>query len=738
MIAFFVGIVVFIICATITSERKSLIPEKIKTVIKDVSKKSKEVPAKESATPAKTEPEFKNSAGLNILLYVGCFLIIAALMGYVSTVDEELIPPIVLTVTTLALVASILIFKFVKFLKPSSYAFNVSSLVMFLFWIPSLEALGLDYGYAALASFFFLTGASIVSAAIFKHKALWYVPAFSAIGLIICTLGVIDMEIDLNDALLVYGAILGFMALAITCRFFWKAKVTWLPVQTRHATRSFSFIYPVIAGFFALAGADNIDEYPFALTLFAVLLSFYLALDSILFRKKSLISILRVCLEVVCITTAIDICFGLVPNASDSVHRNVVLATILVSSFIQAFISVIFFAVKHDEESHAHERFVFAAAITGFAIVSMMSSPDSSYASYVPDRDMLGALITIGAQLSIIVFALIAMLLDRNPLMLIIAALGICDASLTNLESTPTASCIILSICAVIFSITYLPLRKLYEKHSLAASISSAVIAAVIALYLGDSESVSYIPILAIGLSMAIQGLLLNKAGIRIAGFYLTAFGIIAAWLSARDGFLITTRTNIGYGRVMHSYPVWVHAVDTLLCFIPAGAAFLLSLFDKAKEKTLKDGTATKNFTVNYIIGFVLAVFSVIILVPDASQDVEFFGFTLSLIILITLLIWSAAKKWIGFEIAALCAILILVLENVGDNIWITMSLAGVGIISIVVFISYKNYKKLGNNQQAVAPTATPAPKAEETKTDSKPKESSAPKPESKDKEETK
>ena len=734
MIAFFVGIVVFIICATITSERKSLIPEKVKTIVKNVSKKSKDVATKESATSVKAEPEFKNSTGLNILLYVGCFLIVAALMSYVSTVNEELIPPIVLTVTAITLIASILFFKFVKFLKPSSYAFNVSALVMFLSWIPLLEALGLDNNYAALASFFFLTGASVISAAIFKHKALWYVPAFSAIGLIICTLSVIDMEIDLNDALLVYGAILAFMALAIAFRFFWKAKVTWLPVQTRHATRSFSFIYPVIASFFALAGVDRIDEYPFALTLFAILLSFYLALDSILLKKKKLISIVRVCLEAVCITTAIDICFGLIPDASDAMHRNVVLATILASSFVQAFISVIFFAIKHDEESHAHERFVFAAAITGFAIVSMVSNLNSSYASYVPNSDIFGGPIMIGAQLSIIVFALITMLLDKNPLMLIVVALGICDAALTSLDSSPVVACAILSACAVIFSISYLPLRKLYEKHSLAASIASGSIAAVIALYLGGPESVSYIPLLAIGLSLAIQGFLLNKAGLRIAGVYLTAFGIIAAWSSVRDGFMITSTINIRYPRYAHSYPVGIHIADTLLCLVPAGAAFLLSLFDKAKAKTLKDGTITKNFTVNYVIGFVLAVFASIILIPDASYDVEFFGFTISLIVLIALLIWSAARKWFGFEIAALCAILILVREDIGDNIWITMSLAGVGIIGIVIFISYKNYKKLNSGQPGVAPTTTPEPKAVESKTDTS-KENSNSKPEAKDKE---
>ena len=116
MIAFFVGIAVLIICAVVTSDRKCLIPPKDKAPIED---KKNIKPAGPKEVPAAAEPttaEFENSGGLNILLYVGCFLVIAALMGYVSTVDKDLIPPIVLTVTSIALVASILIFKFVKYI----------------------------------------------------------------------------------------------------------------------------------------------------------------------------------------------------------------------------------------------------------------------------------------------------------------------------------------------------------------------------------------------------------------------------------------------------------------------------------------------------------------------------------------------------------------------------------------------------------------------------------------------
>lgn len=709
MIAFFVGIAALIICAIITSERKSLIPEKDKTLVKGVSKKAKEVSTKEPSVEAKPAPEFKNSTGLNILLYAGCFLIVAALMGYVSTVDEELIPPIVLTVTTLVFVASILIFKFVKFLKPSSYAFNVSSLIMFLFWIPSLTALGLDSNYAVLAAFFFLTGASIISAAIFKHKALWYVPGISAIGLIIACLAAIDEELYFFDALNVYGGIVSFMALGIAFRYFWKAKVTWLPVQTRHATRALSFVYPVFAAFFALAAIDEADDYPFGLTIFTILLSFYVVLPSLLTRSKSLINILRVCFEAILVTVAIDFCFSsVIGKISDSARGNIILGTVLISSFIQAFISVIFFAIKHDEESHARERFVFTAAMIGFAICSICLTYNDSYSSYYPNRDMIGDLILIAAQLSTLVFSLIALLLDKNPLMLIITAIGISDIAYTNLDSTPAVVCAILSISAVILSVVYIPLRKLDEKHALPASMVSAIFMALFALALSESESISYIPILAIGLSLAIQGFMLKKSGLRIAGVYLATLGIIIAWASAREGFSIATKSRYFHS---YSYPVGVYITDILVSLVPPAAAFLLSLFDKVKPKTLKDGTVTTSFSPNFIIGFILAVFNTLVVIPSvARSDASFLGFTIALIVLIGLLIWSVAKKWIGFEITALCAILILVFENVGDNIWITMSLAGIIIIGVVVFISYKNYKKLNNKPAAIAPTAEPKP----------------------------
>ena len=345
---------------------------------------------------------------------------------------------------------------------------------------------------------------------------------------------------------------------------------------------------------------------------------------------------------------------------------------------------------------------------------------------------MLGDAILITSQLAAIVFSLFALLLDRNPLMLIVTALSISDIALTNLESSPVLGCAILSLCAVVLSVAYIPMRKLDEKFALPASIISAVVATIFALGIGDSLSISYIPILAVGLSMAIQGFLLNKSGLRIAGIYVAAVGIIAAWGSIRDEFMITTIVNNRYSYKSYSYPIGVHITDVLMCLVPAGAAFLLSLFDKAKQKTLKDGTVTKSFTVNFIIGFVLSLFSTVAIIPGANDDVEFFGFTISLVVLVALLIWSAVKKWIGFEIAALCAILVIVLENVGDNIWITMCLVGIGIIGIVVFVSYKNYKKLNNGQPAAVSAPIPEQTKEESKVNSEPKESSTSKPEDK------
>jgi hypothetical protein len=227
---------------------------------------------------------------------------------------------------------------------------------------------------------------------------------------------------------------------------------------------------------------------------------------------------------------------------------------------------------------------------------------------------------------------------------------------------------------------------------------------------------------------------MLKKSGLRIAGVYLATLGIIIAWASAREGFSIATKSRYFHS---YSYPVGVYITDILVSLVPPAAAFLLSLFDKVKPKTLKDGTVTTSFSPNFIIGFILAVFNTLVVIPSvARSDASFLGFTIALIVLIGLLIWSVAKKWIGFEITALCAILILVFENVGDNIWITMSLAGIIIIGVVVFISYKNYKKLGNNQPAVAPTASPEPKAEEQKANTEPKDSSDSKV--KDKDETK
>ena len=725
--AFLLGIIVLIVCAIITTERKNLIPDEDKVSAKAIPEKTKKLSTKAQATAETTKSaEFKNSVGLNILLYVGCFLIIAAIMGYVSTVEKELIPPIVLTVTIMAFVASILIFKYVKFLKPSSYAFNITSLIMFLFWIPSLEALGLEIGYAALASFFFLTGAGIISASIFKSKALWYAPAASVIGLIISGLTVIDTDADLNGNLVPYSSILAFMILGIAFRFFWKAKVTWLPVQTRHATRSFSFIYPVFAGFFTLFCIQMIDRYPFALSLFTILFSFYLMLSPILLKKKSLISILRISLEAICIALAIDFSYGIATSADAGFQRNIVLLTVLICSFIQGLISIIMLAIKHDEISHARERFMFTISIFGLSICAFIGGLAMQDSLRIGSGDSLNTIITLSAQLVTIVFSALALFFDRNALMLILVGFSLSDIALTNLQDSPVAACIVLSIGAVLFSVSYSAIRKLDEKHALPASIITASICTLFGLALGQEASIAYIPILGVGISMAAQGFLLKNSGLRIGGVYVTALGIVSAWASIRSEFAQINPSISYYGYGREQYPVGVFIVDAIMCLVPPAAAFFLSIFDKKETMTLKDGSETTRITPNFVVGAILTISNAVYILPSIGTDIEFFCFTLALAMLIILLIWSAAKKWLAFEIASLVAILVLVFRSVGDNIWLTLIIAGMCIIGIVIFISYKNYKKFNNSQSTAI-----APKSEEKK--AKPAEE-APKTEDKEK----
>jgi hypothetical protein len=599
-------------------------------------------------------------------------------------------------------------------LKPSSYAFNITALIMFLFWIPSLEALGIELSYATLASFLFLTGAGVISAAVFKHKALWYVPAFSLIGLIISLLATIDSELSLDSKLLVYGGVSCFIILGIVLRYFWKAKVTWLPVQTRRATVSFNYIYPIVGAFFAFGGSLDLPNYPFILTLAAVLFTVYFTLDHIIKGDKAIINMLRVWIEVICVALAFDISYGLVTNESDTLRKNIILLTIFISSLIQGLISIILFAIKNDEESHSRERFVFAAAIVGFSICSLIGTFGSdSLLAYNSASDTLGTIITLAAQLSIIVFALLGLILDRNSLLLIIAALGLCDLTLLNLEETPVLACIILSAAAVIFNVTYVVVRKVEAKHALNASIISAIICAIFALFIGEQESIAYIPVLGIGLSMAIQGFIFKKAGLRIAGIYTSLLGIIIAWQDIRSNFGVS-RPSLFIAR--NDYPTWVYAIDAFACLLPPAAAFLLSIFDKKSTKTLKDGSQVDTMSPNFVIGAVLGIFNAIAIMPELNHTLTFLNFTLALAMLIGILVWSAAKKWLGFEIASLIAILILVLEHASDNIWITLIIAGMGIIGIVVFISYKNYKKFDGKPSANTLPETKAIPTVETK----------------------
>ena len=204
-----------------------------------------------------------NATAMNILLYIGGFLIIGSILLFIRD-EPSLVPFFTFFITIIAYAAGMLLYRFVDYLRPVATAFTYTAMVLFPLWFYAFTELGMSSGTALFVSTiitFFAYAAAATG--IDSRIAGW----LSYIWLLLTGWTWASM-VDTNSAsrnITTYAFFIWPLIVAIFPTICWARRVKWLPVAYRRATKAFAqYLTPVFATFtFLTIFTPNIsDECP--------------------------------------------------------------------------------------------------------------------------------------------------------------------------------------------------------------------------------------------------------------------------------------------------------------------------------------------------------------------------------------------------------------------------------------------------------------------------------------------
>ena len=667
----------------------------------------------------------------NILLYLGSFLLVMAMIIFINSADDSLVAPTAITLTLLFYAGGIALFKAVPYLKSVGKSFAYTASAVFPFWVISFMSLGMGTQLSWIVASVISLAVFILDTLIFNSKVT---ATLSYIWLLVlawsCTPG--------NDRTIgTYWAMLAPMVLTLVPTLLWLGKPSWLPVAFRKPTQVFGLILTPLLSL-ALAstflGEDFAMEYPFLRTLVGVLLLVYALLHWLKGHKYGFFVFARIVAQLLVFTIVADILnysfFEYYPYYSfyaGPTNETTVISVIvvwLVGWLAQSLIAL--FIPKKDAVAVKAEHVVEVISLAGILVAPVL-------AYGLDNNSLIGTLIFTFVAILGVVYSFV----HKNVLWTIatLISLLIIPTTLSDLFNFNSMNWFLVAYFAIyglLALLGYTAFRKKQPVPSFVLALIATIFAGFIVVVASADENFVEIGWLTLAVLLTIFGYLSNKNWLYELAIYsgaLCIFSLVGtvggaiAKANAPVGTRICDTDSYSYSssRCVTPYATFTDnaelAISTVRAFVMPIALLAVSFWKEREENHV-----FKKW--RFLLGYVLLSLSLLII----GWSGEGYWMLPSLIAQVVFLIYSVFKDKTWLVWTTIAALAISMISLSGGYIYIWFGVIGIVLILIVVWRLTKlnAQKQREDAKQAVAEVAEvkheDAPKHEDTPEQEAPK----------------
>lgn len=674
----------------------------------------------------------------NILLYLGSFLLVMAMIIFINSADDSLVAPTAITLTLLFYAGGIALFKAVPYLKSVGKSFAYTASAVFPFWVISFMSLGMGTQLSWIVASVISLAVFILDTLIFNSKVtatlsyIWlFVLAWS------CTPG--------NDRTIgTYWAMLAPMTLTLVPTLLWLGKPSWLPVAFRKPTQVFGLILTPILSL-ALASTflaeDFAMDYPFLRTLVGVLLLAYALLHWLKGHKYGFFIFTRIVAQLLVFTIVADILnysffeyysyYSFYAGPTNETTVISVTVVWLVGWLAQSLIAL--FIPKKDAAAVKAEHVVEVISLAGILVAPVL-------AYGLDNNSLIGTLIfTFVAILGVVYSFVHKNILWSIATLISLLLIPTTLSDLFNFNSMNWFLVAYFAIYGLLALLGYAAFRKKQPVPSFVLALIATIIAGFIVVVASADENFVEIGWLTLAVLLTIFGYLSNKNWLYELAIYsgaLCIFSLVGtvggaiAKANAPVGTRICDTDSYSYSysssRCVTPYATFTDnaelAISTVRAFVMPIALLAVSFWKERGENHV-----FKKW--RFLLGYVLLSLSLLII----GWNGEGYWMLPSLIAQVVFLIYSVFKDKTWLVWTTIAALAISMISLSGGYIYIWFGVIGIVLILIVVWRLTKlnAQKQREDAKQAVAEVA-------EVKHEDAPKQEDTPKQEAPKKEEPK
>jgi len=620
--------------------------------------------------------DIKNSGLLNAFLYVGSFMLVGSMLMFMQ--DYPTVMPIVSIVgSSLALLAGLMLYGFVDFLRPVGLAFAYTGLAIIPFWFFAFHEFGVASEYSLFFSGLATTLGYIIVAALTRSQIAGWISY-------IC-LFFIGALLPISGNAYMYIACLLPSLVALLAMIFWARRVKWLPVGFRQATSVLAYAAVPAIAFFVVPYFmvdSSISRTPLLRSLFFILAATHYLVAWLIEKKRALLVVSRVIFQLLLVALISDITgYSLLStNYKSTIGAGVTIAIIWLAGSLAQTIFSLFAKTKTESEAKT-EHAMLAVSLGCIGVTPFFCQGLDGRALAVIFLAMSLVIAILGVLISIkkknlawgfaTLFALLLMPFEINGIV----------GSAWSFWIYYAAYAIIGALALIVYATVLRKVQVLCAYHiALTAIIACAVLSVFGAALTGFNGDWPCVPVIIAAAQLALLGVASSKNDCYELSIYSAAAAVYLFTYSLGDLFYDA--------RQVIESPNYLG--DAIFGLALGGSVLGVGLLrDRGKKNSARQ-----------IVGYICM--SVIMF--DAASSAANYGTQLTPLLLIgaeliTLFVGLATdRKWMA--IASACIVAYDVMFLMGSQSWLTFGIVGVGMIGAVVWMLAKN------NRTPKAPSA--------------------------------